>query len=68
MPLTRFQIEKTKPQGKPLKLFDGRGLYLEISPSGILEALCPLPFALCPLPAPPDNVGSSLQIHGTVRP
>jgi integrase len=34
MPLTRLQVEHAKPQPKPYKLFDGRGLYLEVSPSG----------------------------------
>ncbi|MEJ1962261.1 MAG: integrase arm-type DNA-binding domain-containing protein [Gammaproteobacteria bacterium] len=34
MPLSRTQIENAKPREKPLKLFDGRGLYLEIAPSG----------------------------------
>lgn len=32
--LTRVQIESAKPKEKPLRLFDGRGLYLEVSPSG----------------------------------
>ncbi|MGA7540824.1 MAG: integrase arm-type DNA-binding domain-containing protein [Steroidobacteraceae bacterium] len=32
--LTRTQIEAARPQEKPVKLFDGRGLYLEIAPSG----------------------------------
>jgi hypothetical protein len=34
MPLTRTQIDAAAPREKPLKLFDGRGLYLEISPTG----------------------------------
>ncbi len=32
--LTRTQIEAARPQAKPVKLFDGRGLYLELAPSG----------------------------------
>lgn len=32
--LTRTQIEAVKPQEKPFKLFDGRGLYLEVVPAG----------------------------------
>ena len=35
MPLTAIKINKAKPDAKkPLRLFDGRGLYLEIAPSG----------------------------------
>lgn len=34
MPLTNTQIKKTKPTAKPQRLFDGGGLYLEISPAG----------------------------------
>ena len=34
MPLTRAQIESTQPGPKPIRLFDGRGLYLEIAPNG----------------------------------
>jgi len=34
MPLTRLEIVNAKPRSKPAKLFDGRGLYLEIAPSG----------------------------------
>jgi integrase len=34
MPLTRTQIENAKPKSKPVKLFDGRGLYLEVAPNG----------------------------------
>ncbi|MEQ1706211.1 MAG: integrase arm-type DNA-binding domain-containing protein [Rickettsiales bacterium] len=34
MPLTNISIQKTKPQSKPTKLFDGGGLYLLIQPSG----------------------------------
>ncbi|MBK7135407.1 MAG: integrase arm-type DNA-binding domain-containing protein [Rhodocyclales bacterium] len=34
MPLTDTAIRNAKPGKKPLKLFDDRGLYLEISPSG----------------------------------
>jgi hypothetical protein len=33
-PLTRFQIRSAKPKDKPYKLFDGGGLYLEVSPAG----------------------------------
>jgi len=32
--LTIPQIRATKPNEKPYKLFDGRGLYLEVAPSG----------------------------------
>lgn len=32
--LTRTQIEAARAQNKPIKLFDGRGLYLEVAPSG----------------------------------
>jgi integrase len=34
MPLTNTQIQKAKPVKKPSRLFDERGLYLEVSPSG----------------------------------
>ena len=34
MPLNDVTIKAAKPQDKPLRLFDERGLYLEISPSG----------------------------------
>jgi hypothetical protein len=34
MPLTRLQIVNAKPHSKPVKLFDGRGLYIAIAPSG----------------------------------
>ena len=35
MPLTALKIAKAQPDAvKPLRLFDGRGLYLEIAPSG----------------------------------
>lgn len=34
MPLTDTQIRQTKPVDKPLRLFDGGGLYLEVAPSG----------------------------------
>ena len=34
MPLTDTAIRNAKPGKKPLKLFDDRGLYFEISPSG----------------------------------
>ena len=35
MPLTALKISKIKPDAeKTLRLFDGRGLYLEIAPSG----------------------------------
>lgn len=34
MPLTDTTIRKAKPVGKTQRLFDGGGLYLEISPSG----------------------------------
>jgi hypothetical protein len=32
--LSNLLIEKTKPQAKTLRLSDGRGMYLEISPTG----------------------------------
>ncbi len=34
MPLTDVAIRAAKPAAKPRKLFDGQGLYLEISPAG----------------------------------
>jgi integrase len=34
MPLTDTKIRNAKPGSKPSRLFDGRGLYLEISPAG----------------------------------
>jgi hypothetical protein len=34
MPLTDAGIRKAKPGSKAARLFDGRGLYLEISPNG----------------------------------
>lgn len=34
MSLTDTQIRNTKPTKKPIRLFDGGGLYLEIAPSG----------------------------------
>ena len=34
MPLTQKAIDAAKPNTKPYRLFDGQGLYLEISPSG----------------------------------
>lgn len=34
MPLTNTAIRNTKPSSKPIRFFDERGLYLEISPSG----------------------------------
>lgn len=34
MPLTDTQIRNAKPRAKPYRLFDGGGLYLEISPAG----------------------------------
>ena len=34
MPLTDTAIRNAKPQGKPIRLFDGGGLYLEVAPSG----------------------------------
>lgn len=34
MPLTDTAIRKAKPESKPVRLFDERGLYLEISPKG----------------------------------
>ena len=34
MTLTDTRIRKTKPEKKPIRLFDERGLYIEISPAG----------------------------------
>lgn len=34
MPLTDVAIRRAKPAAKPLRLFDGGGLYLEVSPAG----------------------------------
>jgi hypothetical protein len=34
MPLTDTAIRKTKPGSKPIRLFDGGGLYLEVTPAG----------------------------------
>ena len=34
MPLTDTSIRSAKPRRKPIRLFDGGGLYLEISPTG----------------------------------
>ena len=35
MPLMELQIKNAKPQAaKTVRMFDGRGLYLEISPAG----------------------------------
>jgi len=34
MPLTDTSIRNAKPAGKPIRLFDRGGLYLELSPSG----------------------------------
>ena len=34
MPATHAEIVNAKPREKPYRLFDGRGLYLEVAPSG----------------------------------
>jgi integrase len=34
MPLTDATIKNARPAGKPVRLFDGGGLYLEVSPAG----------------------------------
>ena len=34
MPLTEIQIRKAKPTDKPVKLSDGKGLYLLLNPTG----------------------------------
>jgi integrase len=34
MPLTDTQVRNAKPADKPVRMFDGGGLYLEVSPSG----------------------------------
>jgi hypothetical protein len=33
-PLTDIQVKRAKAGAKPLKLWDGNGLYLEVLPSG----------------------------------
>ena len=33
-PLTDIAVKKAKPGDKPVRIFDGRGLYIEIAPSG----------------------------------
>lgn len=33
-PLTDAAFKKAKPGAKPVRIFDGRGLYVEIAPSG----------------------------------
>lgn len=34
MPLTDTEIRNKKPAEKPVKLFDGRGLFLIVTPAG----------------------------------
>ena len=34
VPLTDKQVEKAKPQAEPVRLYDGDGLYLLITPAG----------------------------------
>jgi integrase len=34
MSLSDTEIRKAKPQAKPVRMFDGKGLYLEVSPAG----------------------------------
>ena len=34
MPLTHIEIKNLQPQSKPKKYFDGKGLYLLVSPNG----------------------------------
>jgi len=34
MPLTNTEVVNAKPRQKPYRLFDGRGLYIEVAPSG----------------------------------
>lgn len=34
VPLTDLELKNAKPRGKPYKLFDGGGLYLEVAPAG----------------------------------
>ncbi|WP_027193394.1 Arm DNA-binding domain-containing protein [Megalodesulfovibrio gigas] len=34
VPLSDAKVRAAKPQDKPYKLFDGQGLYIEISPAG----------------------------------
>ena len=43
MPLTDSAIRKAKPRDKPRKLYDSRGLYLEIAPRGTKAARPPPP-------------------------
>jgi len=40
MKLTDTAIRKAKPTDKPYKLFDGRGLYIEIPPTGSKRWCC----------------------------
>jgi integrase len=39
MPLSETVIRQTKPDSKPIKLFDGRGLYLLVQSNGAREGL-----------------------------
>jgi Arm DNA-binding domain len=34
VPLTNTAVRNARPNGKTVKLFDERGLYLEVSPAG----------------------------------
>src|SRR5438128_1690935 len=34
MPLTHAAIQNAKPEAKPIRLYDEKGLYLEVSPAG----------------------------------
>lgn len=37
MPLTETTVRNAKPAAKPMKLFDGGGLYLLVQPTGGLR-------------------------------
>jgi hypothetical protein len=41
MPLTDVLIRNTKPSDRPIKLFDGDGLYLLVGPNGSRGWRCP---------------------------
>lgn len=43
MALTDTQIRRAKPREKAHRLYDGRGLYLEVSPSGGRRTKLPRP-------------------------
>ncbi len=43
MPLSETAIRQTKVESRPIKLFDGRGLYLIIKPNGARGWRCKNP-------------------------